>query len=107
MKRNIEFWHCREGAEFVLSVIKGRYCLPFETIPGSTILRNNKSALHHGIFVEQAINDLISSNRITEIHKPPRVVNPLSVSSQANGKKRLILDLRHVNKHLKKSRIKI
>ena len=28
---------------------------------------------------------------------PPVVVNPLSVSIQPNGKKRLILDLRHVN----------
>ena len=32
----------------------------------------------------------------------PRVVNPLSVSVQANGKKRLILDLRYVNKFLHK-----
>ena len=34
------------------------------------------------------------------------VVNPLSVSVQSNGKKRLILDLRHVNFFVKKSNIK-
>ena len=36
----------------------------------------------------------------------PVVVNPLSVSVQPNGKKRLILDLRHVNFFVKKSKIK-
>ena len=34
------------------------------------------------------------------------VVNPLSVSVQSNGKKRLILDLRHVNFFVKKCKIK-
>ena len=36
----------------------------------------------------------------------PHVVNPLTVSNQKNGKKRLILDLRLVNKHLWKQSIK-
>ena len=35
------------------------------------------------------------------------VVNPLSVSIQANGKKRLILDLRYPNQFVKKSKIKL
>ena len=37
-----------------------------------------------------------------ETNVPPRVVNPLSISVQAIGKKRLILDLRYVNKFLRK-----
>ena len=37
---------------------------------------------------------------------PPYVVSPLSVSVQANGRKRLVLDLRFVNRHLQKKRIK-
>ena len=37
---------------------------------------------------------------------PSRVVNPLFVSVQANGKKRLILDLRYVNKFLRKIHVK-
>ena len=44
LKRNIAFWHSIEATEFVLSVIKDGYCLPFETIPGSSILRNNRAA---------------------------------------------------------------
>ena len=37
---------------------------------------------------------------------PPQVVNPFSVSVQAKGNKRLILDLRYVNKYLRKMRVK-
>ena len=41
-----------------------------------------------------------------EKQNPLYVVNPLSVSVQANGKKRLLLDLRHVNKYLIKRKVK-
>ena len=37
---------------------------------------------------------------------PPVVINPLSVSIQKSGKKRLILDLRHVNQYLFKSKFR-
>ena len=37
---------------------------------------------------------------------PPYFINPLSVSVQANSKKTLILDLRYVNRHSQKKRIK-
>ena len=38
--------------------------------------------------------------------RTPVCRQPLSVSVQANGKKGLILDLRYVNRHLQKKRIK-
>ena len=41
-----------------------------------------------------------------ELYKPPHVVNPLSVSIQPNGKKRLILDLRYINNFLIKRKVK-
>lgn len=37
---------------------------------------------------------------------PPAIVNPLSVSVQSSGKKRLILDLRHVNLYVFKQKFK-
>ena len=40
------------------------------------------------------------------VNEQPFVVNPLSVSIQPCGKKRLILDLRHVNKSLIKQSVK-
>ena len=36
----------------------------------------------------------------------PGIINPLSVSIQKSGKKRLILDLRHINRHLFKNKFK-
>lgn len=41
-----------------------------------------------------------------DVYSPPHVINPLSVSIQSCGKKRLILDLRHVNKHIWKEKFK-
>ena len=39
-------------------------------------------------------------------YSPPDIVNPLSVSVQASGKKRLILNLRHNNFHTFKQKFK-
>ena len=43
---------------------------------------------------------------IVSCTSPPDVVNPLSVSVQSSGEKRLILDLRNVNFFVSKSKIK-
>ena len=54
----------------------------------------------------QAIHELVLSGRVCVVAKKPLVVNPLSVSVQPCGKKRLILDLCHVNKCLLNQRVK-
>ena len=64
------------------------------------------SALAHPSFVEEAISELLLTYRVFETDVIPRNVNPLSVSVQSSGKKRLILDLRFINKHLWKQSIK-
>ena len=46
--------------------------------------------------------ELLSSGHVIQVVDAPFVVNILSVSVQPSGKKRLILDLRHMNKCLKK-----
>ena len=80
--------------------------MPFiESLP-SPFSKNNKSALLHSDFVSKAISDLITKNLVIENHEPPFVVNPLSVSIQSSGKKRLILDLRLDDTFLWKDKIK-
>ena len=69
-------------------------------------LKNNKSAGLNADFVDEAIRELVLSGRVCEVSQEPLVVNPLSVSIQPCGKKRLILDLCHVNKCLVKQRVK-
>ena len=44
--------------------------------------------------------ELLGGNLVEKIISPPDIVNPLTVSVQANGEKRLILDLRHINLHV-------
>lgn len=68
--------------------------------------QNNKSASDHSDFVVEAIENLLVNELIEECDVPPYVVNPLTVSVQFSGKKRLILDLRHVNVHLCKQAVK-
>ena len=76
--------------------------MPFQqTTPGFTS-RNNRSALDHSEFVNGALH----SGRVMELNRPPDVVNPLSVSIQPIGKKRLILYLRYINNFLIKHRVK-
>ena len=106
LRRNIEFWKSIGTSRFILSVISEGYCLPFDSTPGNVMFRNNRSSLNHCEFVEEAIGELVSSHRVIEVNKSPWVVNPLTVSIQPNGKKRLILDLRYVNKHLNKQKVK-
>ena len=47
--------------------------------------------------MESAIAELVHTHAVVEVPFIPHVVNLLSVSIQSSGKKRLILDLRHVN----------
>lgn len=68
-------------------------------------LKNNNFALGEHSFVIEAITDLLDRGLVKICTKRPTVVDPLTVSVQSNGEKRLILDLRLVNKHLWKQSI--
>ena len=105
-KKKFGFLDLHRSAKFILSVIANGYCLPFQCTPVSISSNTNKSALKFKGFVEEAVEELLLTNRVVEKLNPPYVVNPLSVSVQANGKKRLTLDLRHVNKYLIKRKVK-
>jgi hypothetical protein len=100
LKSHIQFWHSIGTSQFILDVIDEGYRIPFHSTPPPSFSRNNKSALAHPSFVEEAISELLLTNRVFETDVIPRNVNPLSVSVQSSGKKRLILDLRFINNHL-------
>lgn len=106
LKTHILAWKELEPTEAVLSVIKEGYKLPLHTIPESCGLRNNKSALDNNDFVTEALNDLLATQCISVVESQPWVVNPLTVSTRDDGKRRLVLDLRHVNPHLFKYKFK-
>ena len=99
LRKSIQFWREIDTIEF-------GYKLPLLQIPPPFVATNNNSALQESKFVESAISELLSLESITEVFAPPAVINPLSVSIQKSGKKRLILDLRHVNQYLFKSKFR-
>ena len=106
LRKNLEFWQRIGIPNFILNVIERGYMLPFLSLPEPAVFKNNRSSLSYADFVEEATRELVESGRVVEANVPPLVVSPLSVSVQTNGKKRLILDLRYVNKFLRKMRIK-
>ena len=102
----LAFWNDIHAPQFILDVIDYGYKLPLLQIPPPFTAKNNSSALEQAAFVESAINDLFINGCVTEVFEAPVIINPLSVSVQKSGKKRLILDLRHVNQFLYKCRFR-
>ena len=106
LRANFSFWQSIGASKFILGTLSFGYQIPFLREPTSVFLSNNRSALDNSDFVESAILELLTVGSIVSCTSPPGVVSALSVSVQSSGKKRLILDLRHVNFFVSKSKIK-
>ena len=106
LKTKLEYWHTIGASNFVIDTIKFGYRIPFISTPCRALFHNYKSALENASFVESAISELVGNHSFIEVPFVPHVVNPLSVSIQSSGKKRLILDLRHVNQSIWKQKFK-
>ena len=106
LRKSIQFWREIDAPRFILDTIEFGYKLSLLQIPPPFVATNTNSALQESEFVESAISELLSLECITEVFAPPAVINPLSVSIQKPGKKRLILDLLHVNQYLFKSKFR-
>ena len=107
LKAHVSFWVNISAPQWVLDTINFGYAIPFSVLPVSVTLPNNKSAVQNSSFVSQAISDLLSLGLIVELSSPPFVVNPLSVSFNSQRSPRLILDLRHVNKCIPKTKFRM
>ena len=108
LKNHLSFWRSIGSSDFVLDIIENGYKIPLYSMPSRTSCKNNRSALCEPEFVSEAIKDLLDRGLIEKCNpeKPPYIINPLTVSIQTSGKKRLILDLREVNKHVWKQKFK-
>ena len=102
LKRKVAFWEHIGASCFIRNTIVSGYKIPFIYTPPAASFGNNRSAIQHSEFVELAISDLLIAGSVVECVCAPTVVNPLSVSIQASGKKRLISDLRYPNQFLVK-----
>ena len=92
----MDIWITSERPNLFFSVIANGYSLLFQSTPVGIRLNNNKFKDSF----EEAIEELLLMHQQgREKLNPLYVVNLLIVSVQANSNKRLILDLRHVNKY--------
>ena len=104
LKNHVEKWEQMGANKFVMDTIRHGYKIPFLRTPDKARFTNNRSALRNIAFVTSSIRELLLDGRIKKMGSPT-VVNPLSVSTRGE-KKRLILDLRYVNTHTWKQRVK-
>ena len=102
----ISEWEGINALGFILEVIREGYKIPFVYLPPPKYSDNNLSAIKEKDFVSEAVLVLLKMNCIEELDEAPDIVNSLSVSTQSSGKKRLILDLRHVNLYVYKQKFK-
>lgn len=107
LRRNVGFWEKTGSSSFVLNTVRGGLFIPFESNPRRVVLKNNKSAELHAEFVSDSIAEMLADGYLEELNAVPFVVNPITVSVQACGKRRLICDLRHVNAYVAKRKFKM
>jgi hypothetical protein len=95
------------SSDYVLSVIKHGYHLPFQSFPDRKVFNNNKNCFNYLEFMDKSIIDLLNSGAIVQVESVNDLflVSPLNVADQ--GKKlRLIVNLRYLNSHLRVHKFK-
>ncbi|XP_057299732.1 uncharacterized protein LOC130630297 [Hydractinia symbiolongicarpus] len=105
LKKNLKYWQTISCNTTILKIIKEGYTIPFFTAPQKQTFSNNQSAITSLEFVNEAVQELLDTGLIKVVSSAPHVVNPLSVSTKG-GKSRLILDLRYLNQHIYKEKVK-
>ena len=80
--------------------------LPLMSEPVSFSGNNHISAVHNAQFVNESVEQLLCSGCVREVQTAPVIISPISVVENAEGKKRLVLNLRHLNKFLFKQKFK-
>ena len=100
LKNRLQYRELCNANEHIITVIEKGYRIPFRTLPEDFVLKNNRSALDNGVFVESEIDKLVAKDCISQVDTRPKCVNPLTVAFNRNGKPRLVLDCRDLNPHL-------
>ena len=107
LKNNVEYWEVElQASPFIIDTIKNGYPLPLEAIPPSFSSNNHPSAVSNKEFVDEALTDLLAEGSVIQLESTPHICSPLMVVTNDIGKKRLVLNLKFLNKFLKKFRFK-
>ena len=88
------------ASDYILDIVGKGYKLPLRYTLCKVELRNNMSAIDNPEFVAYEIQKLLDKGCVREVSVIPQVVNLLTVALDKGGKRRLVLDRRHVNSNL-------
>ena len=91
---------------WVLETLRNGYVLPFYSEPTPYARPNQHSAQVEVEFVSKAVAELLKGGYIEKVPELPVVCSPLSEVTNGEGKKRLVVNLRHVNCSLWKQKFK-
>ena len=107
LRDKLAYWRdVLHASPSVLRVIESGYVLPLMSEPTHFRRNNHASALGNTEFVGESIAELVRSGCVKEVEGVPAVCSPLSVVENSGGKKRLVLNLRHLNMFLYKQKFK-
>ena len=98
LKGSLSFWQeVLEAPSPIVECIKGGYKLPLLSLPLPFSRPNQRSALINADFVEGCIKELLENRCIHSVTTRPHICSPLSVVSNREEKKRLVLNLSYLN----------
>jgi len=86
LKNYMQIWRSIGASQFILDVIDNGYRIPFHYTPPPSFLRNNKSALAHSSFVEEAISELLLTNRVLKRTSYLTMLIPCPFPSSPQGR---------------------
>lgn len=107
LKKRTLFWReVLKAPEPVLRTIESGYVLPLKSEPTPLVQCNQQSALNNAEFVRASVSELLTNRCVKQVAKVPYICSPISVVESSSGKKRLVINLRHLNKFLWKQKFK-
>ena len=111
LRNHKDVWEEFGAGKMCMNIIEEGLKLNFTVkgLPGKYQEKNNKSFFNNKNFATEEIEKLLRRRVIEEVdHKEVACINPMSVASNREGKKRLCIDLsRHVNDYCKAKKFRI
>ena len=95
-----------QASPFIIDTITNGYPIPLTNIPPMYKSDNHASAIENSIFVNEALTELLADGCVIPLESIPHICSPLMVVINDSGKKRLVLNLKFLNKYLVKHRFK-
>ena len=107
LRQRVDFWRSTLLAStFICDIVEYGYKIPFVSFPVPLFQKNHRCCELNRSFVDKAVQELVESKCVQPVDQCPTVCSPLQVVTNAKGKKRLVIDLRHVNHFLLKQKFK-